>query len=81
MCRGLSGVIRTGVLRRPMLEAKLNESATHHLRPLEVPAGTDATAGLATPIQVYDFQSTAAYEDARKLMQMDSITEEIRCVC
>lgn len=71
-----SGVVsNNGVFRRPVLEAKLNEAATHHLRSTEEPHDTTLPS---TPIQVYDFSAKAAYDDVAKLIRIDSVTDEIR---
>ena len=72
-----SGVVNSnGVFRRPVLEAKLNEAATHHLRAIdEEPQDTNMPS---TPIQVYDFSAKAAYDDVSKLIRLDSVTDDIR---
>jgi hypothetical protein len=72
-----SGAIdSSGVFRRPVLEAKLNEAATQHLRAIDEEQLN--TILPSTPIQVYDFSAKAAYDDVSKLINIDSVTEEIR---
>ncbi len=64
----------TGVHRRQEVESKLNEVASDAVK-------SSLLSGATSPVQVYDFTTQQAFVSANKVLQVDSVAEEVRCDC